>query len=256
MDKRWHYVGVMPDLSDESEEKCLAEAHKAFLIGILYEWVKFDKDQYRILDKNGDNINENIIVEDGRCNKLIEIYHAMLMSRPLVLSMIERYNDEILKEKSSTAKGSRDYTFMKLHENMRKAHLKAFEHIPVISIFELPILCKASAGDSVYGDEDAISMLKNILVFVEDYLREFYNDPYVRNPYYANWMNEQILLMIENLQNYYVLPDKTILANPLHDSLVKRIGSIVIKKIESFELCPEAVEITKNLNETWKRLTE
>lgn len=256
LDKRWHYIGVMPDLSDESERKCIAEAHYAFLSSILYRWVKFDRDIYRFLDKNGDFINDQIIVEDGRCNKLSEIYQAMLMNRPLVKNMLARYDEETAKETSGAALGNKDYKHTRLYKAMSNAHIFAFDQIPIISVFELPLLCKVTAGNINYDCNDAIVMLKNIMDYIDKYLEVFYTDPYIRNQYFVEWLKEQTLQMLQNLNTYYDNTEKAIMANPFGDEIVKRTVNIIVSTIRSYEYCPVAAEIADEIDAAWKALTE
>lgn len=105
LDKRWHYIGVMPDLSEKSELQCLTDAHRALFISIAYGRIEYDRDQYRFRGNNGDFISDSIIVGDGRCNKFSEIYEAMLMSRPLVLNLLDYYKEQVEKEKRASVIG-------------------------------------------------------------------------------------------------------------------------------------------------------
>ncbi len=254
LDKRWHYIGVMPDLSDISEERCTAQAHEAFFISVLYHWVKYDRDQYRFLDRNGDFINDTIVVEDGRCNKLSEIYQAMLMSRPLVLNMLERYKEETAREQSN-ALGNRDFRSTKLYNEIKNAHVVAYDHIPNISIFELPLLCKVCSGNSAYNEEEYVVMLQNMLDFIEKYLHKFYGDPYVRDPYFVEWLEEQALLMLDNLGKHYDTAEHAIIAKPFEEILVNRTVNIIISRIRQYEFCPVAKKCAASIEGKWNELT-
>lgn len=254
LDKRWHFIGVMPDLSDESEKRCIAEAHAAFVSSIFYGWVKYDRDIYRFLDKKGDFISDDIIVEDGRCNKLSEIYQAMLMNRPLVLDMLNRFKEETGKETSNSTVGNRDYTHTKLYKVMKDAHIFAFNMIPRISVFELPLLCKVTAGSIDYKSDDAIVMLENIMKYIENYLKVFYNDDYIRNEYYVKWLREEMDKMLDNLATVYETEEYTIIANPCADEIVKRTINIVLNTIRSYEYCPAAKDIAEEIETKWKAM--
>ncbi len=256
LDKRWHYIGVMPDLSEKSENKCIAEAQIAFFISLMYRYVRFDRDQYRFIDEAGDFISDDIVVEDGRCNRLSEIYQAMLMSRPLVSTMNKHYSDELKKEKDGLTLGNRDYKSTKLYRGVKDAHFKAYDQIPNVSVFEIPILCKMSSGSTTYSDAEYGTMLKNILEFMEDYLEEFYSNPSIRQAFLVEWLCEQAKLMISNLKEYYDVPEKAIMIKPFGDPLVNRIANIIINRIRSYELCEDAVAVADALEDEWKSLTE
>lgn len=245
LDKRWHFIGLMPDLSEESENRCIAEVDLAFLVSIAYGFVEFNKDQYRFKNRDGEIIKDTVIVNDGRCNKLHEIYEAMQMNRPLVLSLIKRYSDLVNKESSEEGIGNKDYTQTKLYKNFRSMHLKAYDKIPNPSVFELPILCKVSTGNSSYEDSTSLRMLKNIIDTIEKYLSKFYSDAYLRNEYLEGWINEQVNLMIDNIKTYY----SDIMEKPMSDTLVSSIISVLVAKIESFDICENAVEHARLIKE-------
>ncbi len=258
LDKRWHYIGIMPDLSEASEERCTAEAQEAFLVSIVYKFVKFSKDQYRFIDKNGDYIKDTIIVEDGRCNKLHEILEAMFMSRPLVLNVLERFNEIADKEANEKGLGNRKYEETSFYKGLEIANLcdvPDYADIPKISVFELPLLCKISKGNSMYNDDDSIVMLQNFMDFIEKYLTKFYRDEYARNEYFVQWVRDQALLMLDNVHKYY----GKLMADPVNDSLVNRAVSVIIGRIGQYEVCQysnDAIKVITDRNNEYAGVNE
>ncbi len=246
LDKRWHYLGVMPHLAEKTEEKCLTEAHRALFISIVCDRIKYDRDQYRFIGNDGDFISDSIIVGDGRCNKFSEIYEAMRMSRPLVLNLLEYYKEQVAKEKSMSSTGMYDYTQTMLFKEMENIQLGPYSH--KLSFMEIPVLYKATSGSCINGDNEAIVMLRHMIEFVEEYLMEFYCDPLDRTRYFVQWMQSQTELLCDNLKNNY----GKIMPNPLKDPLVKRIKEVLKAKIRECELncasddcvekCLEAIE--------------
>lgn len=229
LDKRWHYIGVMPDLSEKSEIQCLTDAHRALFISIAYDRIEYDRDQYRFRGNNGDFISDSIIVGDGRCNKFSEIYEAMLMSRPLVLNLLDHYKEQVEKEKRASVIGRNDYTSTVLYEQLNNMRLEPYAH--KLSFLELPILYKATAGSDVRSDDESIGMLRHMIDFIEEYLTEFYSDTLDRTPYFVKWMHEQTELLYHNLRNEYA----GIMARPLSDPLVKRIKEVVKARVKNCE---------------------
>lgn len=229
LDKRWHYIGVMPDLSEKSEIQCLTDAHRALFISIAYGRIEYDRDQYRFRGNNGDFISDSIIVGDGRCNKFSEIYEAMLMSRPLVLNLLDHYNEQVVKEKRASVIGRSDYTSTVLYEQLNNMRLEPYVH--KLSFLELPILYKATAGSDVRSDDESIGMLRHMIDFIEEYLTEFYSDTLDRTPYFVKWMHEQTELLYHNLRNEYA----GIMTRPLSDPLVKRIKEVVKARVKNCE---------------------
>lgn len=230
LDKRWHYLGVMPHLAEKTEEKCLTEAHRALFISIVCDRIRYDRDQYRFIGNDGDFISDNIIVGDGRCNKFSEIYEAMRMSRPLVLNLLEYYKEQVAKEKSMSATGMYDYTQTMLFKEMENIQLGPYSH--KLSFMEIPVLYKATSGSCINGDNEAIVMLRHMIEFVEEYLSEFYCDPLDRTRYFVQWMQNQAELLCSNLKNNY----GKIMPNPLKDPLVKRIKEVLKAKVRECEL--------------------
>ncbi len=233
LDKRWHYIGVMPDLSEKTEIQCLKEAHRALFVSVAYGRVEYDRDQYRFRANNGDFISDSIIVGDGKCDRFSEIYEAMLMSRPLVLNLLDIYSSEVEKEKSRAVKGQREYNETALYKNLSAMKLAPYTHN--LSFFELPILYKATAGTKARSDNEAIQMLRDMIEFIEEYLGEFYSDALDRTSYFVQWMYEQAKLMYHNLRTSYA----EIMARPLSDPIVKRIKEVIKAKVKECEAgCP------------------
>jgi len=240
LDKRWHYIGVMPDLSEKAELQCLTEAHRALFISIVYGRVAYVNDQYRFKGKGGDLISDSIIVGDGKCNNFSEIYEAMLMSRPLVLNLLNDYKEQLEKEKSSPSIGRIDYKSTVLFGKLQDMNLAPYTHN--LSFLELPILYKATAGKNVRSDDESLNMVRHMIDFIHEYLSEFYSDAHDRIPYFVQWMHEQIKLMYHNLRNNY----SEILANPINDLLVRRIKEEVKSRIEDCEFsCQECDKYIK-----------
>ena len=229
LDKRWHYIGVMPDLSEKSEERCLRDAQIAFFICLAYGRIKYDRNQYRFIDKNGDYISEKIVVGDGMCNRFSEIYEAMLMSRPLVGDQLKYYESKFRNEKEAGSFCKIDHTSTELYQLLRGASVKiGGVDIEELSFLELPILFKATAVGKRRSDDECVLMVRNMMDFIEDYLAEFYEDKLKCTQCFVKWMTEQAVLMCKNLKEIY---DGRIIASPFEDSLVSRIKSVLESRI-------------------------
>lgn len=225
LDKRWHYVGVMPDLSEKSEAMCLRDAHVAFFICLAYGMIKYDRIQYRFIDKNGDYISDKIVVGDGMCNRFSEIYEAMLMSRPLVEDQLKYYEEKRSAEMELDTFCKIDHTSTELYQMLRQASVKVGGmDINGLSFLELPILFKATAVGKRRSDDECVLMVRNMMDFIYDYLGEFYEDKLKCTQCFVKWMTEQALLMCKNLKEIY---DGKIIVSPFTDSLVLRIKSVL-----------------------------
>jgi hypothetical protein len=237
LDKRWHYAGIMPDISAKSEQMCLRDAHRALFISVAYGRVEFDRDQYRFKDENGDYLSNNIVVGDGKCNRFSEIYEAMLMSRPLVREQLDHYENAVCRENNAPS-CKIDHTSTELYRKLASARIRLGAGIDLekVSFLELPILCKATAGNKRRSDDEAVIMARNMLDFIDDYLKQFYGDTLDRTPFFVEWMREQVVLMCSNLREKYA---GKIIAKPFEDQLVKRIRLVLENKIEECRMsCP------------------
>ncbi len=227
LDKRWHYIGVMPDLSEKSDIQHLVETHRALFISLVYGRIAFDRDQYRFKANGGDFISDSITVGDGKCNKFSEIYEAMLMSRPLVIEQLDYYKAHVKTEKEKPAGSISDYKSHEMYELLTKTKLDPYKHN--LSFMEIPILYKATVGSYVRCDDEAVAMLCGMIDFIEEYLTEFYSDVLDRIPYFVKWMYEQTKLLCDNLRNKYT----DIMKDPINDRLYIRIKGILETRIKA-----------------------
>ena len=257
LDKKWHFIGVLPDLDERSEMEDFKEAQEAFLLSGIYGYVRFNQDQYRFINEKGDFMSDSIVVADGKCNKFHEIYEAMLINRPLVLSVLKRFNDSTEKERKEEGIGNRDFRDSKMYNKLNMLKVHFCPQLEKVSIIELPLLYKASMGNSDFKDDDAIVMLVNFIACIEEYLGKFYPNVLQRDLYLAKWLNEQIMTMFENVSNHYENdPNNVILANPFHDALLLRIMNNVFAKFESIESSKEVTEIYAEVQKEWNAVKQ
>ncbi len=254
LDRRWHFVGVMPDLDDANEIKNINEAQKAFFIAFAFHYVEFCRDQYKFVDANGDYISDKIIVNDGKCDKLHEVYDAMSISRPLVRDFLARFKETVKAEKSLGI-GNRDFTCSGLYRAIDKMHFNKYNVIPTVSILEIPLLFKASVGSNAFNDDDAVTMLHNFIDILEEYLCEFYDDVHVRYDYLVKWLDEQASLMFDNIENYYDNGEDVILQNPFSDVLLSRLANNIIGKFRNLSAySDDADAIAEKYQQRWSSL--
>ena len=257
LDRRWHFVGVLPDLDDRNEIKNISEAQKAFFIAFAFGYVRFYRDQYKFVDANGDYISDKIIVADGKCDKLHEVYDAMSISRPLVRDFIARYEKSILDEKNGVGIGNKDFTCSVLYKAISNMHFNKYNTIPVVSILEIPLLFKASVGSNAFDDDDAVAMLHNFIGILDDYLSEFYPDAHIRTNYLVRWLDEQTDLMLSNIAQYYDGGEEVILQKPFADILLSRLINNILGKFRNLSAtCDAAGECYEKYQERWNALCE
>ena len=256
LDKRWHYTGILPDLDDRNEQKLIAEAQTAFFISLAYGYVRFCEDQYRFIDEKGDYMSDAIIVSDGKCDKFHEVYDAMLINRPLVRSFLARYAASVEKEKTDAGIGNRDFDSSALYQSLGKMHFVQYNDIPIVSCMELPLLYKASMGNSEFDDSSAIQMLQGFMDFIEEYLKNFYPNQHRRDQYVVEWLGRQAKLMLNNIASYYDNPDcsRIILAKPFTDIMLARMVNNILARIRSYETCGTAQIVADKLDELWDGL--
>lgn len=256
LDKRWHFTGILPDLDDRNERVMIDEAQRAFFISLAYGFVKFCEDRYRFIDEKGDYISDDIIVSDGKCDKLHEIYDAMLINRPLVRSFLARYEKEIKLEQTDAGIGNRDFKTSMLYQNLERMHSTLYPTIPVVSLLEIPILYKASMGNCDFDNDSAIQMLQTFMDLPEDYLKRFYPGEHVCNQYYVTWLKEQAIRLLDNIQLYDQsdIGGTVILTDPLSDMLVSRLVNNVLGRFKQYGSSAAAKEAYDELSEKWEAL--
>ncbi len=258
LDRRWHFVGCMPDLDDRNEQRCINEAQKAFFAAFAFGYVRFYRDQYKFVDSRGDFISDKIVVADGKCDKLHEVYDAIRISRPLVRDFLNRYEESIAEESSGVGLANMDYTNCRLYKAMNCMHLYKFDRIPVVSYLELPLLFKVSVGNGVFNDDDAVSMLHNFIDYTEEYLTNFYTDNIARTEYFVDWLDKQTELMLSNVATYYDREgEDPILQNPFADILFSRLVNNIIGRFRALApVCDKAGECVEKYTARWSELSK
>ena len=273
IDKNWHYLGVLPELDDKTEEKDLLEAHMAFFASFAEGWINLDSGgKYYFTKEDGGRMSDDIVVRDGRCNRLCEVFEAMRMSRPLTRDLLNRFRSEFEREQNGGGASGRDYTQSNVYQAMNKyltsnicwpagaKKLLREQDIEFkISIFELPILFKITMGDSTFKNETATKMMTNFIFIIRRYLAGFYGGSQAKlDEYYFAWIKEQAKLMMENLAKYYDFgktDPRTIMREPFDDELVIDMVGMLQKKTVSLtqpdnayaEATPEQIEFSDSI---------
>jgi hypothetical protein len=257
LDRRWHFTGVLPDFEDKTEIERQVEAQKAFLIALAYKYVRFDRDQYKFVNANGDFISEQIVVQDGLCDKLHEVYDAMSISRPLVRDFLNRFQESSNIEMDVKGLSNLDYTHSQLYKALNQMHFNKYDWIPTVTLMEIPLLYKTSVGNGSFDDDDAIAMLHNFIDMVDEYLALFYHDHIRRSEYLVRWLDEQTQKMFNNIANYYSLPDNVIIQHPYKDTLLSRMMNNITGKFNNLSsTCDYALECFNKYTKLWTDLTK
>lgn len=282
IDKNWHYLGVLPELDDKTEEKDLLEAHMAFFASFAEGWINLDNGgKYYFTKEDGGRMSDDIVVRDGRCNRLCEVFEAMRMSRPLTRDLLNRFRSEFEREQNGGGASGRDYTQSNVYQAMKK-HMNSkicwSEDVKKkwagpftgfsISIFELPILFKITMGDSTFKNETATKMMTNFIFIIRRYLAGFYGGSQARlDEYYFAWIKEQAKLMMENLADYYDFgktDPRTIMREPFDDELVIDMVGMLQKKTVSLtqpdnayaEATPDQIEFSESIMKMFEKNKE
>lgn len=257
LDRRWHFTGVMPDFEDKTEVARQTDAQQAFLVALAYGYVRFHRDQYKFVDSNGDFISEQVIVQDGLCDKLHEMYDALSISRPLVLDFLSRFKATTEAEKEAAGLNNLDFTHTKLYKELKNMHLFKYDFIPAVSYLEIPLLYKTSVGNGGFNEDDAVRMLHNFIDKTEAYLKEFYPDNIRRTGYFVQWLDEQLELMLNNVANYYNLEGRVIIQDPFADQMLARLVNNVLGKFHNLSVTSdEAAACYDKYTAKWSELSK
>ena len=257
LDRRWHFTGVLPDFEDKTETERLIEAQRAFLVALAYGYVSFHRDQYKFVDSNGDYISEQIVVQDGLCDKLHEVFDALSISRPLTRDFLNRYEETTNSERDVKGLSNLDYTNSLLYKKLNEMHFKKYDFIPSVSYLEIPLLYKTSVGNGSFNNDDAIFMLHNFMNMTEEYLGVFYADSIRRTDYYVRWLDEQTQKMLDNVAAYYSLEGNVIIQDPYADLLLSRMMTNILGKFNNLSsACDYAIECHTKYSELWATLSK
>lgn len=165
LDKRWHLPAFMPDINDIEVQRDREKIDKAFILGIIYDWLQVVKDQESWVYQYRDEDSSSLVLIGDRPVKayVSEMHKAMGFNPGIVESIMERAA-EYREMDSSQRLATLEHRFVSGLLNIRVKNNPVINNILDI-VFILP--------EDAQGDHSlpavADRLLKKLLEEIEDY---------------------------------------------------------------------------------------
>jgi hypothetical protein len=163
--KHWHLISEMPDLSDEEQVKHEKKIYKALILGILYEWIRYekagDKFKYRLWLK-GSKKETPLEVSNGTpCDTFYEIVNALTINPVIVNDLLNAIEREIETERKNNIINFKDSALFKGLENLELNEISGGDL--KMSIFGIAMAFKVTMPPDEFIIEQGQMMLETTM---------------------------------------------------------------------------------------------
>ena len=266
LDRWWHVITKMPELSDESQQMQEEAIARAFLWGMLGKYVRFCKDetdrQYYIPARYKLNLKreecEKLMVSNGTtCDKLYEVMDAFTIYPALVALVNEKADQRINNDLVNKVPLKKSYLYNELaYFNAEELPLAkeektggktedgkdetAINNNATRSIFELPLLMKRSVPSEDYNQRTIDELIDVIFNELYTYHKRFCTEKDLIVEYSALLLEQTKLLVANIAEEDKKYPELKLIKEPLIDDILERIEG----EIEERGLPKDAAQVT------------
>ena len=256
LDRWWHVVTKLPELSDESQQEQEKEITRAFLWGLIGKYVLFRKDpttnrqSYSIAKSLCLQDRQNLIVSNGTvCDRLYELLDAFTIYPHLVKTVKNKADLQIDRDLVNKVPLKFSYLYKALgdfccdeiplekeektvtvDENGQKTEGKKPNINATRSIFELPLLMKRSVPTDEYRERIMDQLISSIFDELYSYHKRFCAEKDLLADYSAFLMDQFNLLKANVSIDAKKYPDLKLLEEPLLDDILERLETEVSEK--------------------------
>ena len=240
LDKSWHLISEMPDLSDEMQKEQEKIIYKALILGLLYDQIRYEKtsgDKYKYglwLDNSSKEIQ--LTSKGVTCDTFYQIVDALTINPTIVkriLSAIdsimetERKNNIVKYEQTALYKGINNLILRELSGDNRK-----------MSIFGIAAAYKATTPPENFIMDQGLELLETTLEIIYEQIEILCPEKECRNQY-ITLIEEQFNLFTGNFELYRQKHPAVI------DNYLRELLQVVIKVLN-----------VKGFNEAKKKINE
>ena len=172
LNRYWHLPNFLPDLDEQNMRRQEQAVMRAFLTGLLSGSFSFDKlsrqnaqRRYALHLKNpatGEYFPEDLPTQSGTpCDKLYELYGALLINPPIVDALNDAYARSVAEEKAENlpfAAGS----FSRSLESFRISDPEENRGLGTLSLFDLVTLYKLSLPKTDYDEPQYLLLAETL----------------------------------------------------------------------------------------------
>lgn len=275
IDRWWHLINILPDLSDSSQSMQEERINAAFFWGVLLGYIEFEKKDSTHFIYKPDTSRLQLGIEDGDswlvvsngtlCDHLYEVLDAFTIYPKLVDSVLDCFEADVQEDENRT--GKTKLTDSVLYGALRRFSVREFDnendlrpyvigpeakaHLDFLmggelddvpetcsrSIFDLLLMMKYSVPVNEYYEENMDLLLKSIIAELKSYVPRFC-DGEKFNQHYGCLMRSQFVLFVQNL-----IKGRGLFGDVFNDSLFSLICKTVAQEFKCCEYADDEVHV-------------
>lgn len=242
----WHLVSILPDLDEQNMKRQEQNIMLAFLRGLMLGRLSYEKKsrvnedrRYILRMKKGDGYwPEELPVPSGSlCDRLYEVYDALIFNPPIVDAINEDYARSCERERQENTP-LEDGRFISALENFRLAEIESAYGLQRLSVLDLPLLYKLTAPRTTYQEESAVLMLDTFLNELRDCIADHSEEADVPQIY--------LTVLTDQLKLFFTHLDELSMTQPglKDDSLLRFYKQLINEKLEDMGRYADARRIS------------
>ena len=224
--KYWHLISEMPDLSEEEQKKHEKRIYKALLLGILYDFIQYEKvgdiNKYTLKIK-GNKKETPLDVSNGTpCDTFYEIIDALTINPTTVKELLAAVEKEIEEERkenivnyedSHLFKGLKNLEIKEISRELKKERPGNNDELQM-SIFSIAMAYKVTMPPDEFLDEQGQLLLETTMETLYEQVERLCPES-ERDSIYVKLINDQLEIFKQNIGLYEITYEKT------HPSIIK-----------------------------------
>jgi hypothetical protein len=254
LDRSWHDVNVLPDIDENNERKQIYEINKAFLFGLVFEYIRYRKigenSLFRQFTKN--STGTNFITHNGTpCDKIYELVQALSFSKIATNEIQAEVEREIQLYRDDNPIG--DFSSSAYSNRIQKFELKSLnDEFPGLTIaqgnwtvFDLALYSAISKPASQFYQEDLKNQTLDFIYAISEYINGITDEDGFESQR-NNWLrkeidqffaqNSRIYLEYGNRQNIGLKQHIETIYSVINHFITQDLGNLALKEwLEKYE---------------------
>jgi hypothetical protein len=168
--KHWHLISEMPDLNGELQEEQEETIYKAFVLGILYKRIRYEKagENYKYSLWLKDSIKEiQLVVSNGTpCDTFYEIVDALTINPVVVKKVLDAIDNELETARKNNIINFEQSTLNKGIKTLKLLELSGDDRN--MSIFDITAMVRATMPPDEFIADQELLLMKTTLETLYD----------------------------------------------------------------------------------------
>lgn len=179
IDRRWHWISMLPDLDEHNQDLQFRRIHDSLLLGLMYNqipWVKVHEDKQVYQYKADKPTNQDFVVSNGTpCDHFFELVDALTIDPVAVTEIIESVRRQVANLRQQARVVS--YKETKFAEILRNGiRLPELRHVipemadARLTIFDIAAFYAMTVPQALYRDMQVYSMSRDFIDLLRSYV--------------------------------------------------------------------------------------